>query len=133
MKIKTADLIDQTLDYAVAICRGKGIEFDCPSDPWLTVDGIADRPLHSYTPSTDWLIGGPIIDREGISIVQEAEYGWWQAAIKVQLGSMFGTDLCGSHRQEGPTALVAAMRCYCCAKLGEYVDIPEELCQQQNG
>lgn len=34
----------------------------------------------------------------------------------------------------GPTPLVAAMRCYCCATLGDEVDIPQELrpCQQPN-
>ena len=28
----------------------------------------------------------------------------------------------------GPTALIAAMRCYVASKLGEEVDVPEELC-----
>jgi hypothetical protein len=27
----------------------------------------------------------------------------------------------------GPTPLVAAMRCYCASKLGDEVDVPEEL------
>ena len=43
MKIKTSDLIDAPLDYAVAKCKGRGIEFDDPRDPWLTRDGIADQ------------------------------------------------------------------------------------------
>ena len=30
-------------------------------------------------------------------------------------------------RDYGPTPLIAAMRCYCCAKLGDEVDIPDEL------
>ena len=60
--MKTSELIDEKLDWAVAKCNGKGIEFDDPRDPWLVVDGIADQPLHSYTPSTDWSQGGPIIE-----------------------------------------------------------------------
>jgi len=28
---------------------------------------------------------------------------------------------------DGPTSLIAAMRCHCSAKLGDEVDIPEEL------
>jgi len=29
--------------------------------------------------------------------------------------------------QDGPTPLIAAMRCYVASKLGEEVDVPEEL------
>jgi hypothetical protein len=29
--------------------------------------------------------------------------------------------------EEGPTPLIAAMRCYVASKLGDYIDIPEEL------
>lgn len=119
MKIKTADLIDQTLDYAVAICRGKGIEFDCPSDPWLTVDGIADRPLHSYTPSTDWLIGGPIIERERINL------NWGPRLKEIEWEATDSVDAQG--RALGPTPLSAAMRCFVTSRLGEEVDVPEEL------
>lgn len=125
MKIKTNELIGEELDWAVS-----SIEEPLLSRRLNTWKYKWNKGLLRY--SVDWGLAGPIIDREGISIVQEAEYGWWQAAVKVQLGSMFGTDLCGSHRQEGPTALIAAMRCYTASKLGDEVEIPEELCQQQS-
>lgn len=121
MKIKTNELIGRTLDYAVATCRGKGIEFDCPSDPWLTVDGIADQPLHSYTPSTDWLLAGPIIDREGINLnfMQFDSPTYWTAHIRTSEKTRFGAW--------AADPLVAAMRCYVASKLGDEVEVPEEL------
>ena len=113
--MKTSELTGAALDWAVAKCEGRGIEFDDPRDPWLTRDGIADQPLHSYTPSTDWAQGGPIIEREGISLEYAAQPEKWCACIRAD------------QEVYGPTALIAAMRCYVASKLGDEVEIPEEL------
>jgi hypothetical protein len=59
--------------------------------------------------STDWAQGGPIIERELIAI-----HGDWKATL-------------GEGTYEGPTPLIAAMRCYVASKLGDEVDLPEEL------
>jgi len=127
MKVKTVNLVGAALDYAVSKCEELGVtkRLNTWKYKW-------NKGLLRY--SEDWGLAGPIIDREGISIVQEDGYSWWQAAVRVQLGSMFGTDLCGEHRQEGPTALIAAMRCLVSAKLGDEIEIPQELqlCQQPN-
>lgn len=32
------------------------------------------------------------------------------------------------HYWQGPTTLIAAMRCYVASKLGDEVEVPEELC-----
>jgi hypothetical protein len=61
--------------------------------------------------STDWAQGGPIIERELIAI-----HGDWKATL-------------GEGTYEGPTPLIAAMRCYVASKLGDEVDIPKE-CEQ---
>jgi hypothetical protein len=118
MKVKTNELTGAALDWAVAKCEGLDIEFEDPRDPWLTLDGIAHQPLHSYTPSTDWAQGGPIIEREGICVFLRSPH--WPKNNR------------WSARQEndaslGPTPLIAAMRCYVASKLGEDIDIPEEL------
>lgn len=48
-------------------------------------------------------------------------------------GLVGGYAVCGAHDgiavddAEGPTPLIAAMRCYVASKLGDEVDIPEEL------
>jgi hypothetical protein len=64
--------------------------------------------------STDWAQGGPIIDREIISIV-EGPNGTWEAGKRP--GRFYG----------GPTALISAMRCFVASKLGDTVDIPDDL------
>lgn len=146
MKIKTAELSGHALDWAVAVCTGRGCEFEDPRDPWLTRDGIADQPLHSYTPSTDWAQGWPIIEREGISVLRvnpvqrnwhthfevpdewAAELGACSAAVSTnheQHDPMFQFDV-GSLIY-GPTPLIAAMRCYVASRMGEWVDVPDEL------
>lgn len=71
-------------------------------------------------PDLSWQTCGPIIEREGISTMFH-DQGHWTAA-----------NLKGTVSAEGPTPLIAAMRCYCCSKLGDVVDVPEELCQAQN-
>jgi hypothetical protein len=120
---KVSELQGAALDWAVAKCEGKGIEFDDPKDPWLTLDGIAYQPLHSYTPTTDWAQGGPIIERDGISMrfSERDARGAWYAVLGPN--RFLSPDFEGS----GPTPLVAAMRCYVASKLGDEIDLPEEL------
>ena len=112
MKTKTNELIGPALDWAVAKCRG----FDgLDKDLWLMRDGIAAMPLHAYTPSTYWAQGGPIIERELISVSSQTNGHSWAAK--------------GAHNYSyGPTPLIAAMRCFVASKLGDEVDVPEELC-----
>lgn len=64
---------------------------------------IIDGPV--YPPySRDWAIGGPIIDRLGISITQCG--GAWKASTTYQSAVI------------GPTHLIAAMRCHVGRKMG---------------
>ena len=122
-KMKTSELTGVLLDWAVAKCEGRGIEFDDPSDPWLTRDGISDQPLHSYTPSTEWAQGGPIIERGGMSMrySEKDARGAWYAVLGPN------RFLSPDHEGSGPTPLIAAMRCYVASKLGDEIEIPEEL------
>jgi len=107
MKIKTNELIDNALDWAVAKCEGLAVSVR--ASQWRN-----ENFPHNY--SIDWSRGGPIIEREGMSVGMVNEY--WQAHL-----SEFGLW------EEGPTPLIAAMRCYVASKLGDEVEIPEELCQ----
>ena len=123
MKIKTNKLTGAALDWAVAKCEG-GTDFwyDTIATYWIKLDG-KDRALskgwsQSFTPSTEWAQGGPIIERERICPCPSntAAGSPWSA-----------TDLTGHITQFGPTPLIAAMRCYVASKLGDEVDVPEEL------
>jgi hypothetical protein len=64
---------------------------------------------------------GPIIEREGISTVQEGDSSPW-------VGSIYNYDEQDWHlHTPGPTPLIAAARCYVTSKLGDTVEVPEEL------
>ena len=110
MKLKTSDLTATALDWAVAKA-----EVQEPVGSFL--DGVVAHPdYNKFYPSTNWLQGGPIIERERISISTE-ENGWSANITTASTGIALGF---------GPTPLVAAMRCYVSSRLGYEVEIPEE-------
>ena len=115
MKIKTSELQGAALDWAVAKCEvTKPIEeFD-----YFFLKNH-DNGFCYY--STNWAQGGPIIEREGISVrcIGSNINGFiWDADA-----SEYGDG----EEMEGPTPLIAAMRCYVASQLGDEVEIPEEL------
>ena len=134
MKIKTSDLIDQALDWAVGSCINPN------SNPLWPYGRISWSPLWKqysipdeknaalrvpWTPSTNWAQGGPIIEREGITIKAP-----FDGAIhrKFKDGSpRWGANKGVAATASGPTALIAIMRCFVASKLGDEVDVPEEL------
>jgi hypothetical protein len=79
-------------------------------------EGDGDNEWHY---STDWSRGGPIIEREFISLVNAAGDDVWSAYPIA--------DDPIAHRKSGPTPLIAGMRCYVDSQLGEIVEIPKEL------
>lgn len=125
MKVKTRDLTGVQLDYAVAVAEGWS-DFDwddgeCPAFH-AAPDGVADyRSLDYYTPSTNWEQGGPIIERHHIGIAAPSLMReQWRAMIDSVSKHAWVTE-------DGPTPLIAAMRCFVASKLGDEVEIPEEL------
>ena len=115
MKIKTNELTGDALDWAVAVCESDDtvrIYFDDDTGEKLHRD---EWPVPEFSPSTDWAQGGPIIERERISLVAMPD-GSWQSQ---------GRDL--RPHFHNPTPLIAAMRAFVASKLGDTVDIPEGL------
>ena len=102
MRIKTSDLSGMALDWAVFEVEYGTKTFEFPD---------------SYRPSIDWMQGGPIIERMGISI----DYTGWGGNEGWVANYDHDTDW------QGHTPLVAAMRCYVASKLGNEVEIPDEL------
>ena len=107
--MKVSELQGVPLDWAVAKCE------KLVNEDGLDVGFIRDGV---FTPSTDWAQGGPIIERCGMDVVYRA--GW--VAYRPE-----ARGVRSSATSKGPTPLIAAMRCYCCSKLGETVEVPEEL------
>lgn len=114
MKIKTSDLIGPALDWTVAKCEGLAPFSDGIS--WIVTVDKAYRQLPKY--STDWAVAGPIIEREGIDVLKDGER--W-TSLKT------ATAHHAHIRTSGPTPLIAAMRCYVASKLGDEIEVPDEL------
>jgi hypothetical protein len=106
--MKTSELMGAALDWAVA-------EIENPKpEHYRDHEGLEWE--REYSPSTDWAQGGPIIEREGIGL------GFGVGINSDQWEAGYTTP-----EETGPTPLVAAMRCYVASKLGDTIDIPEEL------
>lgn len=129
MKIKTKDLIGPALDWAVARCNGYNEwEWDRDvSNCWLICRSTQSEHWLKgyYEPSTDWAQGGPIVEREQISVqVFDRSFKpnvMWNAYMPGEMPMIIDEEI------NGPTPLIAAMRCFVASKLGDEVDIPEEL------
>lgn len=127
--IKVSEASGAALDWMVSLITNP--EWDDEGRRFNTIDYVdtGDIDDEPYSPSTDWAQGGPIIERDGIDLycnvptnMVHADPAWrgsWRAKYH-RCG--FGTEM--SH---GPTPLIAAMRCYVASKLGDTVDVPEEL------
>ena len=119
--MKVADAIGAQLDWLVAKCAGY-VEQGVYGTPEFRDSEVylryCDAVLNScYSPTTDWAQGGPILDRERITIRQWTSMPTIHAYMPHD-GAPWGA---------GPTPLVAAMRCYVASKLGSEIEVPEEL------
>jgi hypothetical protein len=117
--MKTSELTGAALDWAVTKCEtGQPLDRNGPF-------------LVAFKYSTDWAQGGPIIEREQLSV--EPLYTADGLDCWVAFGHNLRYDDHGNYiqgsdnRQYGPTPLIAAMRCYVASKLGDDIDVPEEL------
>lgn len=114
--MKTSNLIGAALDFAIAKCEEFKLAPIDNGDNCVYYDDKQDN-LQIYSPSNDWAQGGPIIEREGITLERFKNSNKWSAF-------MFSTGDC---EMACDTPLIAAMRCYVASKLGDDVEIPKEL------
>ena len=105
--MKTSEANGLALDFLVTTAENK-----LPQDLEQWIEERATGTGWPWTYCTDCSQGGPIIEREGMDLF--AGVPEWMARI-------------GDHEYCGPTPLIAAMRCYVASKLGDEVDVPEEL------
>ena len=115
--MKVVDAIGAQLDWMVAKCEG---------DEFVAAPGVngIGMEYEATRYSTNWAQGGPIIEREGINV---GRHEWMGPSMEVISWSAerYATEKPG--KQIGPTPLIAAMRAYVTSKLGDEVDVPEEL------
>lgn len=133
MKIKTSELTGAALDWAVAKCENiPSLHLVKKSGKVCVYGGVYGEISNidfPYQPSTDWAQGGPIIEREGIDLYCNVPTNprhpdlYWRGSWRARYCRCgFGTEFI-----HGETALIAAMRCFVASKLGDEVEVPEEL------
>jgi hypothetical protein len=120
MKVKVSEATGAVLDWMVAVVEDESVR---------VADGLVRFALSQFTndydlyvPSVDWAQGGPIIERTGFSPepVLDANcvvIGWTCRNWRGDGEEFFGS-----------TPLIVAMRCYVASKLGDEVQVPDELC-----
>ncbi len=101
MRRKVNELNGRALHWAVEKCEG------------VLCDYAYSGRLNDYS---CWGHGGPIIEREGIWLKK------WEGRWEAMSGWFPRNVVC-----EDASPLVAALRCYVTSKLGEEIDIPEDL------
>jgi hypothetical protein len=122
--MKTSELTGATLDWAVTRIE----------QPEACAYGVADwreqrtrtvkNGEYLYRWHQSWAQGGPIIEREKITVgCGDDTLILWDAYKREFLFEKDGRDA----YMTGPTPLIAAMRCYVASKLGDDVNIPDEL------
>lgn len=135
MKIKVSELNPPLLDAMVLIADGEKLvsskkKYEVTDNTWLLYSDSIGRKsgFEEFSPSSYWDQGGPIIGREKISIWEtctERNHPAWSAITRIRTWM----DPDDNIREEsfGDTPLIAAMRCYVALKLGDTVEIPDEL------
>lgn len=110
--IKTSELSGVALDWAVAKASR------------LNVDALENHLFGTVIkPSSDWSQGGPIIERERVSVrcnhsaIYEDAVRWFATTDSDTTDPDTG--------EYGASPLVAAMRCYVASRLGDSVEVPE--------
>ena len=120
MKIKTSELTGIALDWAVTFALyGEQAHYIYKHN----------AGFHRY--STSWERGGPIIEGEGIAVLPPTvrriskerhafPVPYWRALIQRDDNEL-------AIHGAGPTPLIAAMRCFVASRLGDEVEVPDEL------
>lgn len=100
-----------------------------PQEAELAAQASMVGSTDGFDPATNWVQGGPIIEREGISMLHlfvTDDPFRWAATAKPTIKDVKPESV------YGPTYLIAAMRCYVASKLGNEIDVPEGLVTNKN-
>lgn len=127
--MKTSELTGAALDWAVATAKNMNpalhkIQYGEPNKPFVyrnyVVIPMSNGDCWTFEPTVKWELAGWIIEREGISVyrTENGSVLYWVAEVYEGNSLLKG---------EGPTPLIAAMRCYVTSKFGDEVEVPEEL------
>lgn len=129
MLVEPKDLTGWQLDFMVGVAMGR-TDITVEDFDELGLGCVQSQPdpfmnnSRCWAPSRYWQQGGTIIERENIVLDGYVKLGVWTCVKYLHEGDPVEV--------EGPTPLIAAMRCYVASKLGPFIKLPEELLQCRN-
>ena len=126
---KSTELSGRALDWAVAEILGYKLVTDGISQllergSELLLLGQSTSPL-AFSPSTPGKLGSQIIEDALISLIAPTSSN--DGRGRVECITYWTAQIGGGHLVMGPTAFVAAMRCFVLSKRGATVDVPSQL------
>jgi hypothetical protein len=164
MKVKTSELTGAALDYAVAVALGLKIRSqkrdgvhkgafiavgDAYNYIWRDTQGWIPRGTYTWSPSTRWEHGGPLVDQfciylspphvvfatrieNGKRVPADKVYHCWTAKVGPNIAQRPAEFaelpmLRGLYAGDGETPLIAICRAVVACKLGDEVEVPDEL------
>lgn len=136
-KIKTSELSGTPLTWAVAKCLGEDVSVvvnEGTPEVWFNHDINHSITYKNRKGEDRFILNGKPVGLFGNPV----EYGWEHVGEIIDQEHIWLTHhvaakMHGAHKgdgvwfQKGSTPLIAAMRCYVASKLGEEVEVPEEL------
>lgn len=135
-RYKVDELPLNLLDYAVATLeRAAAMEVKMVDGACVMSDGMVYR---HYLPTVDWNIAGPIIQRENIQLTPPTvrvhrnggpHAGWGMSGVWGATTWHAGANGRRAIAYHESCPLVAAMRCYVSSKLGDELDLPDDVRQ----
>ncbi|OKP02214.1 phage protein NinX family protein [Xenorhabdus eapokensis] len=121
MKIKTSALTGRALDWAVAKADARGVKIN--ELGYVFVND--NRSIGVYSPSADWAKCGQLIEKHYIELNFNSVNEEWSAYI-------FSFEELESVIEDGESPTIAICRAVVAAKLGDEVEIPDELVEGVN-
>jgi hypothetical protein len=137
-EVKVSDLQGAALNWSVAQSVGTDVGFALM--PWgIEVQCTIGEMLIGFKPSTDWVHGGPLIDKYDVELLRFGEQAWYErdpqwnqkpcvgAVIRHAPYDTISGDI---HIEEcivADTRLIAACRAIVAHKIGDAIMVPTEL------
>lgn len=123
MKIKTSELSGVALDWAVAQVEKVPVYFERMGlGYWREISKLPGAEFIPYAPSTDWSQCGPLIEKNRIEFTFERD-----GVLFAEMCNADGNYCVPYTGMYGHTYLISACRAIVSAKLGDEVEVPEEL------
>lgn len=119
--MKVANATGAQLDWMVAKCEDMS-----RLDERVTPEGVRWAG-DFFQPSKHWSEGGPIIERENLCVGRKHQADTNYCGVNDPAVDCWARTTAGGYLSYGPTPLIAAMRCFVASRLGEEVEVPDEL------